>query len=64
MTVPDSSPSVSISLTLTDLPSSVADEVAQIQQNDPALLNRLVTYGITRTVIFETLLETLSPARA
>jgi hypothetical protein len=59
----DSSPAVSISVTLTDLPSSVAEEIAEIQQNDPDMLKRIVTYGITRTVIFETLVENLSPVR-
>ena len=58
-----SSSPVSVSLTLTDLPASVAEEVQQIQQQDPALLSRIVTYGITRAAIFETLLEKLSPAR-
>lgn len=59
-----SSPNASVSVTLTDLPQSVAEEVEQIQREDPALLSRIVTYGITRAVIFETLLENLSPARA
>lgn len=54
---------VSISLTLTNLPASVAEEVQQIQLEDPAMLSRIVTYGVTRAAIFEALLEKLSPAR-
>lgn len=53
---------VSVSLTL-DLPASIAEEVQQIQQQDPVMLSRIVTYGVTRAAIFETLLEKLSPTR-
>lgn len=56
-------PSASVSLTLTDLPPSVAAEVQQIQQEDPALLNRIVVYGVTRAAIFGALLEELSAPR-
>ena len=53
---------VDVSLTLKDLPFSLAEEIAEVQRSDPALIQRIVMYGMTRTAIFETLLEELSPA--
>ena len=52
---------VDLSLTLKDLPFSVAEEIAEVQRSDPQLIQRIVMYGMTRTAIFETLLEELSP---
>ena len=52
---------VDVSLTLRDLPSSIAEEIEEVQRSDPALMQRIVMYGMTRTAIFETLLEELSP---
>ena len=53
---------VDVSLTLKDLPFSLAEEIAEVQRSDPDLIQRIVMYGMTRTAIFETLLEELSPA--
>jgi hypothetical protein len=53
---------VDVSLTLKDLPSSLAEEIEEVQRSDPDLMQRIVMYGMTRTAIFETLLDELSPA--
>jgi hypothetical protein len=52
---------VDVSLTLTNLPFSLAEEIQEVQRSDPDLMQRIVMYGMTRTAIFETLLEELSP---
>jgi hypothetical protein len=57
-----SSHRVDVSLTLKNLPFSVAEEIQEVQRSDPDLIQRIVMYGMTRTAIFETLLEELSPA--
>ena len=57
-----SSPGVDVSLTLKNLPFSVAEEIQEVQRADPELIQRIVMYGVTRTAIFEALLENLSPA--
>ena len=57
-----SSHRVDVSLTLKNLPFSVAEEIQEVQRSDPDLIQRIVMYGMTRTSIFETLLEELSPA--
>ena len=57
-----SSHCVDVSLTLKNLPFSVAEEIQEVQRSDPDLIQRIVMYGMTRTAIFETLLEELSPA--
>jgi hypothetical protein len=57
-----SSHGVDVSLTLKNLPFSVAEEIQEVQRSDPDLIQRIVMYGMTRTAIFETLLEELSPA--
>ena len=52
-----SSHRVDVSLTLKNLPFSVAEEIQEVQRSDPDLIQRIVMYGMTRTAIFETLLE-------
>lgn len=53
---------VDVSLTLKDLPFAVAEEIEEVQRSQPELMHRIVMYGMTRSAIFETLLEELSPA--
>lgn len=53
---------VDVSLTLKDLPFSMAEEIQEVQRSQPDLMQRIVMYGMTRSAIFETLLEELSPA--
>ena len=53
---------VDVSLTLKDLPFAVAEKIEEVQRNQPDLMHRIVLYGMTRSAIFETLLEELSPA--
>ncbi len=53
---------VDVSLTLKDLPFSIAEEIQEVQRSQPDLMQRIVMYGMTRSAIFETLLEELSPA--
>lgn len=54
---------VDVSLTLKDLPYSIAEEIQQVQRSDPDRIQRIVMYGMTRSAIFETLLQELSPAQ-
>ena len=60
-TLPRSS-RVDVSLTLKDLPLAIAEEIEEVQRNQPELMERIVVYGMARSAIFETLLEQLSPA--
>ena len=53
---------VDVSLTLKDLPCSIAEEIEEVQRSQPDLMERIVMYGMTRSAIVETLLEELSPA--
>ena len=53
---------VDVSLTLKDLPFTLAEEIEEVQRSRPDLMERIVMYGMTRSAIFETLLEELSPA--
>ena len=59
-TLPRSS-RVDVSLTLKDLPFAIAEEIEEVQRNQPELMERIVVYGMARSAIFETLLEQLSP---
>jgi hypothetical protein len=36
-----------------ELPKAVAEEVAEVQRRDPAMLSRMLTYAVTRRTIFD-----------
>jgi hypothetical protein len=55
---------VDVSLTLADVPPSVAAGVQELQREHPELLRRMVVYSVARAAIFETLREHLSGTRA
>lgn len=46
----------SVTLTVTDLPPEVAAELRRVASDDPALLRRIVTLGVTHQVVYDTLL--------
>ena len=46
---------VNISVTYENLPSDIADQVRQVQEQDPELLKHFLLYCITRKIVFETL---------
>jgi hypothetical protein len=47
-----------LSITIEDLPSDVAREIRECQLQDPALLRRILLFGATHKVVFETLQAT------
>jgi hypothetical protein len=58
--MPDHRPEASVELvqlTVGDLPSDVAEKIREAQDQDPDLLRRILLYGITHKVVFETLTE-------
>jgi hypothetical protein len=58
--MPDHHPEASVEpvqLTVDDLPSDVAEKIREAQDRDPDLLRRILLYGITHKVVFETLTE-------
>jgi len=36
-----------------ELPRAVAEEVAEVQRRDPAMLSRMLMYAVTRRTIFD-----------
>lgn len=46
---------VNISVTYENLPSDIADQVRQVQEQDPELLKHFLMYCMTRKLVFETL---------
>ena len=44
-----------VHLTVTDLPSDVAEQIQEVQTEDPELLRRILLYGITHKTVFQTL---------
>lgn len=51
----DSGARVDLSLTVEGLPLEIAEKVQQVQENDPALLRKVMVYAVTRQMVFETL---------
>lgn len=55
----DQNPSTlqTVTLTVQDLPSDIAEEVREVETRDPELLRVMMLYGVTHRAIFETLLD-------
>lgn len=51
---PESSPEP-IHLQVDTLPSDVAQQIREVQDQDPELLRRILLYGMTHRAVFETL---------
>ena len=49
------SPLEPVQLEVEDLPRDVARELREAQNDDPDLLRRILLYGITHKIVFETL---------
>ena len=45
-----------------ELPRSVAAELAQVQEEQPEVLNRMLMYAVVRRRVFERLASSASPA--
>ena len=48
-------PAGPVHLTVEDLPFDVVQQIREAQTQDPALLRRILLYGITHRTVFETL---------
>jgi hypothetical protein len=44
-----------VHLTVDELPLDVAEEIREVQAQDPEFLRRVLLYGITHKTVFETL---------
>jgi hypothetical protein len=52
----DRSPAEPVTLTVSDLPTDIAEEVRHLQTEDPEWIRRSLVYGVTHRAIFQTLL--------
>lgn len=49
-----------VNLRVDDLPSDVAEQIREVQNENPDLLRRILLYGMTHRVVFETLSQSWS----
>lgn len=60
----DSTPSATArtDLVLSGVPAGLAEQVQALQNEDPDLLQRILQYGVTRKIVFDTLASEWSGA--